>query len=85
MANSVILTSLARSGPEFDKQFIDNLKEIYLNSKEDILKVLKTSENDRLPLLRIKLYIRIIENYPELELYELSTMHCLAEDIYEFG
>ena len=85
--NSALIT-LAGSGEMFSTHFVDKLNEIYLQSKEDIISVINQIDYEKLPLLRIKLYIKLVETFPEFEKFELPTRkekQNLLDDIYNIG
>ena len=68
--------------------FVNSLDDIYNKNKEEIVEFLDKIDDERLPLLRIKLYIKLVEKFPEWDLYELitrDTKSMLINDIYDVG
>ena len=65
------------------------MNDIYANNNKDkIVEYLNTAEYDKLCLTRIKLYIKLVETFPELEKYEINNRkrkEQLIEDVYEIG
>ena len=76
------------SGEGFVKSFIDNLSDLFTNKKTDIIDLLNNAEKEELPLLRIRLFIQLVEKFPHLEKYELLTRgetQLLSKDILIIG
>ena len=73
MTNSGILQQLTDAGDKFCKHFTDNPAQIYVNTKSDIVNVLLKTEHDILCLLRIKLFVLLIEKLPAYENYDLVS------------
>ena len=88
MTNSEILQQLTDAGDKFCKRFIDNLAQIFVNTKIDIANVLLKTEHDILCLLRIKLFVLLIEKLPAYENYDLVSRRkkaLLCDDIIVIG
>ena len=86
--STCVLTQLANSGDDIGKIFVSNVIDLYRNSKEDVINVISQVNSEKLCILRIKLYLKVIEIFPELEKFELITRlkrEVLVTDIYEFG
>ena len=81
-------TLLVNSDEGFVKSFIDNLSDLFTNKKTDIIDLLDNVEKEKLPLLRIRLFIQLVEKFPHLEKYELLTRgetQLLLKDILIIG
>ena len=79
---------LLGSGERLSENFVNNIADIYRYSKDDIISALNKVTTEKLPLLRIKLYIKLLEIFPEIEDYDLVTRgkkQGLIDDIYEIG
>ena len=73
---------------ENSKEFVNNLDVIYAKPKVEILEILSKMDKNKLALLRIMLYIKLVDHYPEYEKYELpilSNLESRIDDIYEIG
>ena len=85
MAHSFVLLG---SRERLSENFVNNIADIYRYSKDDIISALKKVTTEKLPLLRIKSYIKLLEIFPEIEDYDLVTRgkkQGLIDDIYEIG
>ena len=88
MPNKDILRELEYSGDKFCKQFMDNLQEVFTNEKSHVIGVLNKVDNDILSLLRIKLFLSLVQSFPEFEKYDLVTRrkkNLMSDDIYVIG
>ena len=59
---------------ENSKEFVNNLDVIYAKPKVEILEILSKMDKNKLALLRIMLYVKLVDRYPEYEKYELPTL-----------
>ena len=85
---AVTLQALRKAGNKLCTQFLQNLEDVIASEKSDIINILQQTGIDILFLLRIKLYTKVIEGFPELENYDLITRkkkYLLCEDIYIFA
>ena len=64
--------SLEGIGKDYCKNFVNNIHDIYSKSQDEVTNSLMYIDVRKLPILRIKLYIKIIEEYPDMDKYELS-------------
>ena len=62
--------SLEGIGEDYCKNFVNNIHDIYSKSQDEVTNSLMYIDVRKLPILRIKLYIKLIEEYPDI--YRLS-------------